>query len=78
MSKWFAFSPAVGMSFHDSPEAAKRWAQIEIDDRREAAIDDDDGWDEEMVDCICWGQVAEQAKEVGNCTTGFDYELEVV
>ncbi len=73
MSKWFAFSPDTGMSFHDTPEAAKHWAQTEIDDCRECM---DEGWDEELVDSICWGKVTERAKEfIHPGPGGSNYEL---
>ncbi|APU00799.1 hypothetical protein [Aeromonas phage Asp37] len=77
MAKWFAYSPDSGMSFHDTPEAANKWAQAEIDDCRDAM--DDLGWDESLVDSICWGQVSEQATEhVNPDSYGSNYELEVV
>lgn len=74
MGTYFAYSPDSGMSFHNTPEEAKKWAQIEIDCCRDNM--DELGWDDELVSGICWGKVEEKSKEItSHDEYGSDYEL---
>ncbi|MGL4755246.1 MAG: hypothetical protein ACRCXB_23040 [Aeromonadaceae bacterium] len=72
--KFFAYSPDCGFESHPTAEAAQAAAQTMIDDCRDAM---DDGWDAELVEGICWGEVSQFAKEVRlPGWQGCDYELQ--
>lgn len=62
MGKYFAYSPDGGMVLFSTEEGAKNWAQSEIDDVRDSM--GDDGWPEDLIGGICWGEVGQMVAEV--------------
>lgn len=53
--KYFSYEPEYGLEFHKDKESAIRRAESTLEEHRDNASE---GWDEDSVKAICWGEVS--------------------